>query len=88
MCFMLDQEVAPMPPKRKDFSPQREKEEVMFHPCKCTDYNGTQCYNCLNGAHDICDSRKKCKTRKAKYPGVLLVIPEPPIQPGEGRVEA
>ena len=27
--------------------------DVMLHPCKCATYNGRQCYNCLNGAHDI-----------------------------------
>lgn len=46
----------------------------MIHPCKCTDYNGDQCYNCLNGAHDICEARKKCKTRKSKQIGLLLVF--------------
>lgn len=46
----------------------------MIHPCKCTDYNGDQCYNCLNGAHDICAARKRCKTRKAKQVGLLLVF--------------
>lgn len=23
-------------------------------PCDCKQYNGGQCYNCLNGAHRIC----------------------------------
>lgn len=33
----------------------------MIYPCKCTAYNGKQCYNYLNGAHHLCD--QKCKTR-------------------------
>lgn len=43
-----------------------------FHPCKCTDYNGGQCYNCINGAHDICDAVKGCRCKRAKRPGVML----------------
>ncbi len=42
------------------------------HPCKCTSCNGGQCYNCLNGAHDICDAKVKCKKRRAKQIGVML----------------
>jgi hypothetical protein len=48
----------------------------MIHPCKCTDYNGEQCYNCLNGAHHICSApkRKRCKKRMAKIIGLMFVI--------------
>ena len=34
------------------------------YPCKCKNYNQEQCYNCLNGAHDICESRRGCKTAR------------------------
>lgn len=44
----------------------------MIHPCKCKEYNGGQCYNCLNGAHNICS--KKCRTRNSKQLGVRIVI--------------
>ncbi len=46
----------------------------VFHPCTCTNYNGTQCYNCLNGAHDICEGKGKNKCRKSnsKHLGVKL----------------
>lgn len=27
--------------------------------CDCTSYNGGPCYNCINGAHHICDSGKR-----------------------------
>ncbi len=30
--------------------------KYMATTCDCTKYNGGQCYNCLNGAHHICDS--------------------------------
>jgi hypothetical protein len=46
----------------------------MIHPCKCTDYNGGQCYNCLNGCHSICAAGKRCRTRNSKVPGLLLVF--------------
>lgn len=46
----------------------------MIHPCKCTNYNKDQCYNCLNGAHDICNARKGCKTRRVKSPGLFVVV--------------
>ncbi len=38
--------------------------------CACTDYNGGQCYNCLNGAHDICKSPDGCKTLTAYQQGI------------------
>ncbi len=35
--------------------------------CDCTKYNGGQCYNCLNGGHDICDSgRGRCSRTPAR----------------------
>jgi len=43
-----------------------------IHPCKCTDYNGGQCYNCLNGAHRICEAGK-CKKRNAGRIGLTIV---------------
>lgn len=45
-----------------------------IHPCKCADYNGGQCYNCLNGAHDICHADKRCKAKASKTPGLMLVF--------------
>lgn len=33
--------------------------------CKCTDYNGGQCYNCLNGGHYLCTAEKGCDARPA-----------------------
>ena len=43
-------------------------ENEMFHPCGCTDYNGGQCYNCLNGFHAGCDGNcdKKNPTEQPK----------------------
>ena len=39
---------------------EKSKREMIF-PCDCTKYNGGQCYNCLNGAHYICDDGQgKC----------------------------
>ena len=47
----------------------------LLHPCHCDDYNGSQCYNCLNGAHRMCNSQKTpCKKRNAKRVGVMIVI--------------
>lgn len=46
--------------------------ENMIHPCKCTDYNGGQCYNCLNGAHDICHAKRKCGKRSARQIGLVI----------------
>jgi len=54
----LRDKLGPMPPK-------------MFHSCKCTAYNGGQCYNCLNGAHDLCDAG--CKVPRSKHVGVMIV---------------
>lgn len=53
-------------------------ENGMYHPCTCTSYNGKQCYNCLNGAHDICSANKKCNRakQKIKHVGVYLVFKE------------
>lgn len=38
----------------------------MIHPCNCKEYNGGQCYNCLNGAHEFCDGG--CKQKNDKHP--------------------
>jgi hypothetical protein len=48
----------------------------LIHPCTCTYYNGGQCYNCLNGAHELCDGKdkKKCKKKNAKQIGLRIVI--------------
>lgn len=43
------------------------------HVCNCKAYNGGQCYNCLNGAHRICEDGS-CKKRNAKQLGVRLVF--------------
>jgi hypothetical protein len=40
--------------------------------CDCTKYNGGQCYNCLNGHHEICDSGQ----------GRCSKTPAPSAQPG------
>jgi hypothetical protein len=48
----------------------------MIHPCKCTagGNGGQQCYNCLNGAHDICSGKPKCKSVRAKQVGMMIVV--------------
>jgi hypothetical protein len=46
----------------------------MIHPCTCTNYNGGQCYNCLNGAHDICEARPKCGKARDKQVGLPIVV--------------
>ena len=48
--------------------------DVRLHPCRCTAYNGGQCYNCLNGAHDICSATKKCRQRRDKVLGLPIVV--------------
>ncbi len=47
---------------------------TMIHPCSCTSYNGGQCYNCLNGAHDICEGEVKCGQPRSKQIGLLIVV--------------
>lgn len=44
----------------------------MIHPCTCTNYNGGQCYNCLNGAHEFCDGN--CNQKNSKHLGLQIVI--------------
>lgn len=56
-----------MPPKPRD------EKKGQIHPCKCTDYNGGQCYNCLNGAHKICEAKKRCGKRDSKSIGLRIV---------------
>lgn len=46
--------------------------KINIHPCQCTDYNGGQCYNCLNGFHAGCG--KRCKTKNAKVMGVRILF--------------
>lgn len=58
----------------------RTKEKKLngrYHPCTCTSYNGGQCYNCLNGAHHICEAKRKCgfKTRSV---GLTIVVKKTP----------
>jgi len=48
------------------------KQNNKLHPCKCTDYNGSQCYNCLNGFHEGCS--KKCNAKNSKNMGVAIII--------------
>jgi hypothetical protein len=36
----------------------------MLHPCDCKAYNGSQCYNCLNGFHTGC-----CGKCSGRWPG-------------------
>ena len=45
----------------------------MLHPCNCKQYNGEQCYNCLNGAHNICVDKKKCKSKNSSHLGVKII---------------
>lgn len=52
----------------------KKTDEVMIHPCTCIHYNGGQCYNCLNGAHDICDARFGCKKPNSKHLGLRITI--------------
>lgn len=54
----------------------KTKENGVLHPCSCTDYNGGQCYNCLNGAHEICEAKgnKKCKKHNSKHLGLKIII--------------
>lgn len=42
-----------------------------IHPCNCKEYNGGQCYNCLNGAHKYCPSCSK--TENDKSIGITIV---------------
>lgn len=58
---------------KRDKSKVKAK-NVQIHPCNCTDYNGGQCYNCLNGAHSMCQAKKKCKKRNSKFLGVRIVF--------------
>lgn len=48
-CTALD---AALMASAKRIAPVQQSEPS----CDCTKYNGGQCYNCLNGAHRICDS--------------------------------
>ncbi len=50
--------------------PLTDKNWNSMHTCNCNDYNGGQCYNCLNGAHENCDT---CKQENDDQLGVLLV---------------
>lgn len=50
----------------------REEEKVYrrpFHPCRCTSYNGGQCFNCLNGAHGLC---QRCGKRSVRNVGLII----------------
>ena len=53
-----------------------EPAKKMIHPCNCNNHNsGDQCYNCLNGAHNICSAETKCKS-KTKDIGLKIVVKE------------
>jgi len=45
-----------------------------IHPCSCTSYNGKQCYNCLNGAHEICEAKIKCVQKNSEQVGLPIVV--------------
>lgn len=49
---------------------------TQLHSCTCTNYNGEQCYNCLNGFHKGCSGKgkNKCKKEDAKQMGVKLIF--------------
>jgi hypothetical protein len=49
---------------------KRRKVNGKFHPCTCDSYNGDQCYNCLNGAHNICEGETKCNRSRKKQGNV------------------
>jgi hypothetical protein len=40
---------------------------AQIYPCDCKSYNGRQCYNCLNGAHDICEGEPRCNKSSANH---------------------
>lgn len=47
----------------------------LIHPCGCHEgNNGSQCYNCLNGAHSICEGRGRHKCRKPNDASLGLPI--------------
>lgn len=52
----------------------------MLSPCDCTKYNGGQCFNCLNGAHRICDSGQGECNRTNQYPANLVLYYLKPLQ--------
>ena len=56
------------------------KESGAGPTCDCTKYNGGQCYNCLNGHHEICDSGQGVCSKSALPP----VEPTRAAQSGEG----
>jgi hypothetical protein len=37
-----------------------------IHRCGCTSYNGDKCYNCLNGAHSLCEGNCDKKVKLAE----------------------
>jgi len=45
-----------------------------FHPCTCTNYNGSQCYNCLNGFHEGCTGECNKNKINDKHLGVKLIF--------------
>lgn len=47
--------------------------ERLGHSCDCKEYNGGQCYNCINGAHEYCEA---CGKKNAKQMGVKIIIKE------------
>ncbi len=68
------------------------KPNSVLHPCKCTSYNGGQCYNCLNGAHNLCADG--CKTKRSKQIGVMIAVKQSKrkmpawMKPYRDRIEA
>lgn len=62
----------------KMFRPMYEHVEVFnydiyidkkrIHPCKC------QCYNCINGAHEICDCKPRCPKKNSKHLGLTILF--------------
>ncbi len=55
-------------------------ETKMIHHCNCKDYNGGQCYNCLNGAHEFCSAKKICRNKNSKQLGLPIVIKQRPMK--------
>lgn len=48
----------------------RAAKQSSIQPCGCSEYNGGQYYNCLNGAYDLCRS---CEQPRANIVGLIIV---------------
>lgn len=66
--IILEQQLA------KDGESVADDHNVMreLHKCDCKEYNGGQCYNCLNGAHKYCPACSKTENEKSL--GLRIII--------------